>query len=231
VIAGGRHVNALFFALALLLGASCHGAAQTGSAGGQEPPADPNAATDHVRIVLIAPRDDRHTGSQVACGDSAVAVDTALPRPAPGLEGALRALLADHDHFDRGSGLLNALYASRLELAGVEVKGGEAAVRLTGYVEMGDRCDNLRMLAQLTRTALQFRGVSRVRLELDGQPLAGLLQSTGDAAAAVPGDPAATAALPAPAGAGTSPLAPPSPPPVAAPAPAAGPEAASPPPS
>jgi hypothetical protein len=164
-------------ALALLLGASCRGAADTPAPAGAEPAPDPAAVADRVRIFLIAPQDGGRTGRQVACGDSAVAIEAMLPRPAPALDGALRALLAMGDRYDRGSGLLNQLYASRLALAGVERQGAQAKVRLTGYVELGDACDNARLLAQLTETAMQFRGISDVQFELDGQPFRALLSA------------------------------------------------------
>jgi hypothetical protein len=164
--------------LALVLGISCRNAgttATTAAPAGVEPAPEPAAATERVRVFLIAPRDGGRSGRKVACGDSAVPVEVPLPRPAPALEGALRTLLAMGDRYDRGSGLLNPLYASRLELAGMERQGAQVKVRLTGYVELGDACDNSRMLAQLTATALQFRGISEVQFEVDGQPLRELL--------------------------------------------------------
>ena len=166
-----------WLSLALLLGASCRGAADTPApaAAGDSAPPDPAAVAERVRVMLIAPQDGGRGGRRVACGDSAVPVEVNLPRPAPALDGALRALLAMSDRYDRGSGLLNQLYASRLTLAGVERQGAQVKVRLTGYVELGDACDNARLLAQLTETVMQFRDVSYVQFELDGQPLRALL--------------------------------------------------------
>ncbi|MBV8199425.1 MAG: GerMN domain-containing protein [Acidobacteria bacterium] len=175
---GGRPGVRRLLGLALVLGVSCQRAAETaGQAGGDPAPAPEAAATvDRVRVFLIAPKDGGRAGRQAACGDSLVPVEVTLPRPAPALEGALRALLAMGDPYDRASGLLDALYASRLEVAGVERQGAQVKVRLTGYVELGDDCDNSRMLAQLTATALQFRGISDARFEVDGQSLQDLLQ-------------------------------------------------------
>jgi Sporulation and spore germination len=185
--------------LALLLGISCRDAATTAPPAGAEPPPEPAATAARVRVFLIAPQDGGRSGRKVACGDSAVPVEVTLPRPAPALEGALRALLAMGDRYDRGSGLLNPLYASRLELAGMERHGAQLEVRLTGYVERGDACDNSRMFAQLTETALQFRGISSAQFEIDGQPLRELL--LGRASGYGPSEPPATAA---PAGARAS---------------------------
>jgi hypothetical protein len=171
----GRRGAGRLLGLALLLGISCRDAATTAAPAGAEPAPEPAAAAERVRVFLIAPQDGGRSGRKVACGDSAVSIEVTLPRPAPALEGALRALLAMGDRYDRGSGLLNPLYASRLELAGMERQGAQVRVRLTGYVELGDACDNSRMFAQLTETALQFRGISYAQFEIDGQPLRELL--------------------------------------------------------
>lgn len=195
----GRPTAALLLGLALLLGASCHGSAQTaGMSGGGGGPGGataetapaPAATVDRIRIFLIAPDDGGRSGRKVACGDSAVPVEVTLPQPAPALESALHALLASRERNDRGTGLLNPLYASRLDLASIELQGAQAKVHLTGYVELGDACDNARMLAQLTETVLQFPGVSYVQLDLDGQSLRDLL-TANPAAPAPPPQPAA----------------------------------------
>lgn len=171
----GRRGAGRLLGLALLLGISCRDAATTAAPAGAEPAPEPAATAQRVRVFLIAPQDGGRSGRKVACGDSAVPIEVTLPRPAPALEGALRALLAMGDRYDRASGLLNPLYASRLELAGMERQGAQVKVRLTGYVELGDACDNSRMFAQLTETAQQFRGISYAHFEIDGQPLRELL--------------------------------------------------------
>lgn len=196
-------------ALALLLGLSCHGSAQTASAPGGEARPDPEAVVDHVRLFLISPQDGGRAGRKVACNDSAVAIEETLPQAAPALPGALRALLALSERYDRGSGLLNQLYASRLELTGIDRQGARLTVRLSGYVESGDPCDNQRMLAELSETALQFNGLAEVRFELDGRPLQELLGGSAVApphagAAAPPVSPGVSGA----AGAATGPAAP-----------------------
>jgi hypothetical protein len=184
--------------LALLLGISCQRAAQTSGPAGGDPAPDAAATADRVRVFLIAPQDGGRAGRKAACDDSLVPIEVTLPRPAPALEGALRALVAMGDQYDRASGLLNALYASRLEVAGVERQGAQVKVRLTGYVELGNACDNSRMLAQLNETALQFSGISYAHFELDGQSLRDLL--LGNAAPAPPHEPAPVPAPPVPPG-------------------------------
>ena len=132
-----------------------------------------------VRVFLIATGDDGRSGRKVGCGDSAVPVEVNLPRPAPALEGALKALLAMHDRSDPGSGLYNALYASRLTVRGVSRAGSQARVDLAGYLERGGECDDPRILAQLQETALQFPDVQQVAFYLEGKPLAQLVSGRG----------------------------------------------------
>jgi hypothetical protein len=218
--AGSHPAGSGLLALALLLGLSCHGSAQTAAAPAGEARPDAAALVDHAHVYLISPHDAGRAGRKVACDDSAVAVEATLPEASPALPGAMRALLAMRERYDRGSGLLNQLYASRLDLAGIDRQGPRLVVRLSGYVERGDACDNARMLAELTATALQFDGISEVRFELDGQPLTSLLAGGGPppaaeapATATVPPLPATGVAPPPP-----SDALPPRPPDVATPA-------------
>jgi hypothetical protein len=166
-----RQLCPRWLALALLLGLSC------GTSGETEEPVDLRAAavTGRVRVFLIAPQDGGALGRRIGCGDSAVPVAVDLPQPAPALEGALRALLAMDARYDRASGLYNALFASPLEIRKIERAGAEARVYLSGYLEIGDRCDGERVLAQLTETALQFQDVQRVQIWLEDRPLRELL--------------------------------------------------------
>jgi hypothetical protein len=138
--------------------------------------------TQRVRVFLIAPGDNGRAGHKVGCGDSAVPVEINLPSQEPGLEGALRALLALKERYQEPSGLSNPLYSSALELVRVERQGAHGSdirVYLKGYLERGDECDNPRILAELQETALQFPDVSRVQFFLDDRPLAEILSGKG----------------------------------------------------
>jgi len=131
-------------------------------------------STDEVEratIFLIAP-----DGAVGDCrNDRAVALDVALPRRQPALEGALAALLGTKDRFDTRSGLLHALYTSPLRLRGIERSGATARLHFDGYLELGDACDAARVRLQLERTALQFRDLDRVEIDVGGRPLDELL--------------------------------------------------------
>lgn len=125
-----------------------------------------------MRVFLIDPEDGGSQGRKVACEDSAVPVEVTLPRSTPALEGALEGLLTfGGGPWDTRSGFYNALHASPLTIEKIERRGAEATVRLHGYLELGERCDAQRALAQLTETALQFPDVQRVQFYLEGKPL------------------------------------------------------------
>lgn len=126
---------------------------------------------DRVKIYLIAP--DRASGE--CRDDRPTAVEVALPRRQPALEGALAVLFARKDRFDTGSGLLHALYTSPLRLRGIERNEKAAKIHLDGYLELGDACDAARVRSQLERTALQFRDLKQVAIDVGGRPLDELL--------------------------------------------------------
>lgn len=163
--------------LALALGVtligllSCNGAEAVGARAGD--------LTRRVRVFLISPGDGGGAGRQVACGDSAVPVEVNLDRTTPALWGSLEALLALDARYHGPSGLYNPLYASPLRLEGIDLDGASARVRLGGYLESGDRCDDPRILAQLTETALQFPEVEHVQFYLEGKPLPELIATEG----------------------------------------------------
>ncbi len=159
-------------ALALVALLACHRAADPPRLAARP---DPAAVTDRVRIVLIAPGDAGSAGRPAGCGDRAVPVEVTLPAPEPALAGALGALLSLRERLDPASGLYDPLYASDLRVAGIDRAGGEARVRLSGYLELGDACEARRIEAQLEGTATQFEGVRRAVFTIDGQPLEALL--------------------------------------------------------
>ncbi len=163
-----------FLGLALLVGICCCTSDDSGAADLQA-----GTETERVDVFLISPQDGGVLGRRVGCGDSAVPVEVRLPRRAPALEGAHRALLDLRSSQYHASGFYNALYASPLTLQTIERSGTEARIRLTGYLEIDGSCDGQRVLAQLIETALQFKDVQRVQFWLDDRPLRDLLLETG----------------------------------------------------
>ncbi len=128
-----------------------------------------------VKIFLIALEDNGKSGPAVGCGDSAVGVNRVVaPTNAP-LKAALNELLSLHERDYGQSGLYNALHRSDLTLQSATISNGKATIKLTGKLKMGGECDDPRVEAQLTQTALQFSTVSSVEIFVNDTPLKNLL--------------------------------------------------------
>lgn len=160
--------------LVVLAGLTC--CARRDSAQGLEA----GTRTSKVQVYVIALHDQDTPPSQSAagCGGNVVPLDVDLPAPAPALEGALSALL----NLQQGAearDLYNALAHSPLKIERIDRTGPEVRVYLSGYVEIGGDCDGPRIVAQLTRTALQFHDLQHARFFLDGKPLESVLSGKG----------------------------------------------------
>jgi hypothetical protein len=163
--------------LVVLAGLTC--CARRDSAQGLE--AGTRTSKVQVYVIALHGHDEGATTpgpASAGCGGSAVPMDVDLPAPAPALEGALSALLTLQQNAE-AKDLYNALAHSPLKIDRIDRTGPEVRVYLSGYVEIGGDCDGLRILAQLTRTALQFRDLQHAQFFLDGKPLQGVLSGKG----------------------------------------------------
>jgi hypothetical protein len=163
--------------LVVLAGLTC--CARRDSAQGLEA----GTRTSRVRVFVIALHDQGTTPSPgvAGCGGgggSVVPFDVDLPAPAPALEGALSSLLTLQQGAE-AKDLYNALAYSPLKIDRIDRTGAEVRVYLSGYVEIGGDCDGPRILAQLTRTALQFHDLQHAQFFLDGKPLQSVLSGKG----------------------------------------------------
>lgn len=128
-----------------------------------------------TQIYLIALEDAGQSGQEVGCGDSVVPVEVEIEPTIAPLRAALERLLAIDSEFYGQSGLYNALYQSDLQVQGIDIVNREAIIHLTGDLTLGGVCDNPRVDAQLTQTALQFSTIDAVTIRINGTPLAELL--------------------------------------------------------
>jgi hypothetical protein len=134
----------------------------------------------HEPVQATTPGDpaDPGCGGNAGSVGSVVPLDVDLPAPAPALEGALSALLT----LQQGAAardLYNALAHSPLKVERIDRTGPEVRVYLSGYIELGNDCDGPRIVAQLTRTALQFHDLQHAQFFLDGKPLQSVLSGKG----------------------------------------------------
>ncbi len=125
-----------------------------------------------VEIFLIALEDNGQTGQQVGCGDSLVPVQVQIAPTQGVLKAALEKLFSLKERFYGQSGLYNALYQSDLQIERLSIDAqGMAQIYLTGTLTLGGECDDPRVQAQITQTALQFSTVKEVSVFLNGQSL------------------------------------------------------------
>ena len=128
-----------------------------------------------ANIYLIAIDDNGRSGPKIGCNDSVIPVTVDFAPTTTPLTTALERLLSLNDQFFGESGLYNALYRSDLAVESVVVQNGTATIRLTGQLQLGGVCDNPRVEAQITRTALQYSSVQQVAVFLNGRPLQDVL--------------------------------------------------------
>lgn len=124
-----------------------------------------------INLYLIALDDGGVSGKEIGCNDSVVAVDKDITATSAPLRSAYEQLLS-LDTRDYGkSGLVNALYNSDLTIDEVTIQNKVATVKLKGTLSSGGTCDDPRIIAQLTQTALQFASVASVQVYVNGQKL------------------------------------------------------------
>ena len=104
----------------------------------------------------------------IGCGDSIVATETGPVIYASQVEAAMSDLLENKDSVHGESGLMNALASSDLKYVSSVVSGDTVTVELTGQVSSGGICDDPRIIAQLTHTAMVAAGTGEARILVDG---------------------------------------------------------------
>ncbi len=133
------------------------------------------AGPQMVKIYLIAVGDNGVSGDLIGCGDSAVSVQVEITPTQGVLKAALLSLLSIKTRDYGESGLYNVFYQSSLQLDSVKIENGTAIIYLSGSLLLGGECDNPRVEAQLTKTALQFSTVQQVSIFINNRPLKDVL--------------------------------------------------------
>jgi len=117
---------------------------------------------------MIAIADNGISGMKIGCDDSVVPVIVEIPQTQAVLRTAIDQLLQQKSNYYGESGLYNALYQSDLKVEKITLENGNAKIYLTGSMMLGGECDNPRVEAQLTETALQFSTVKTVTIYING---------------------------------------------------------------
>ncbi len=147
----------------------------TGAPTEQTAASDTPSGPQMVKVYLIAVGDNGVSGDLIGCGDSAVAVNVEIAPTQGVLKAAIQSLLSIKTRDYGQSGLYNALYQSSLQLDSVRIENGTATIYLSGSLLLGGECDNPRVEAQLTQTALQFATVRQVSIFINNRPLKDVL--------------------------------------------------------
>ncbi|MBT2512404.1 GerMN domain-containing protein [Arthrobacter sp. ISL-30] len=142
------------------------------TASGQDPA--PAVGTGPA-VYYVAVDDGGRQGMRFGCNDSLVAVRAAGTPAGEPLAIALAQLLSPGGQAPATSDLYNALSASSLNYVSGYLHGTTVVVNLSGQLQPGGICDNPRIEAQLTQTAVAATGASRAEIYVDGRNLDELL--------------------------------------------------------
>lgn len=131
------------------------------------------AQTTKVKVYLIALDDNGKNGRKIGCDDSLIAVNRNVKSTSAPLKAALEALLAmPEESGEGGRQLANFWKGDALKLQSVSVNKGTATIKINGTLRVAGICDEPRIIEQIETTAKQFSTVKRVKVQLDGKPLA-----------------------------------------------------------
>lgn len=133
------------------------------------------AKTTHVKIYLVALDDKGKLGKKIGCGDSLVAVTRTIPATSGGLKAAIEELLSFRsEDTDKLQNFWTV--GESLTLKSVSIKKGTATINITGEgPTVAGVCDEPRVVEQIEATARQFPSVKRVKVFVNGKPLADVI--------------------------------------------------------
>lgn len=132
------------------------------------PATSPSTTTSALTIFYVALNDQGKSGPMIGCGDSIVATETGPVVYASQVEAAMSDLLDDKDAQHGQSGLMNALASSNLTYVSSSVSGDTVTVELTGELSSGGVCDDPRIIAQLTYTAMVAAEAGEAKILVNG---------------------------------------------------------------
>ncbi len=131
-------------------------------------------ATREVKVYLVAVGDAGKAGRKIGCDDSLVPVTRAVRADGAPLRAAIRELLSVPHEYEGGLG--NYWQGERLRVRGVSLRRGTATIRISGRLFVAGVCDEPRIEEQIRETARQFPGVRRVKVFVNGRPLAEVIR-------------------------------------------------------
>lgn len=124
-----------------------------------------------VKVYLVAVDDNGKTGRKIGCNDSLVAITRTIKPTSSPLKAALEELLIiPHDYSKQ---LGNYWWGESLKVKSVSIRKGVATINISGNgPSVAGVCDEPRITSQIEETARQFPNVKRVKVFVNGKPLA-----------------------------------------------------------
>ena len=125
-----------------------------------------------VKVFLVALGDNGKIGKKFGCEDSLVPVNLSIKPTNNLLKAAIQKLLALPPDYPQNAALKNFWKGHNLRLKSLSVHKGLATIHITGEVFVAGICDEPRIIEQIEATARQFASVKKVKVFINGQPLA-----------------------------------------------------------
>jgi spore germination protein GerM len=127
--------------------------------------------TQAVKLFFILDEGNGKFGKKVGCNDSVVPVVVKIEPTTSPLKAAFTELLAVKSETYCETGLRNSLSQSSLKVESASIVNKTAIIKLTGEYRDAGHCDTPRVQAQLVETAMQFPGVKKVKILVNGGEL------------------------------------------------------------
>jgi spore germination protein GerM len=128
-----------------------------------------------VKVYLVAVDDNGKTGKKIGCNDSLVAITRTVKLTSSPLKAAIEELLViPHDYSKQ---LGNYWWGENLKVKNVSIRKGIATINISGEgPSVAGVCDEPRITSQIDETAKQFPNVKRVKVFVNGRPLAEVIR-------------------------------------------------------
>ena len=124
-----------------------------------------------VKVYLVKIGEAGKGGKKIGCDDSLVAVTRTIKATIAPLKAAIEELLSiPHDEGNYWMG-------TNLKVKSASISKGTATIRITGEgPSVAGICDEPRITSQIEETAKQFPSVKRVKVYVNGRPLAEVIR-------------------------------------------------------
>ena len=130
-----------------------------------------STGTQKVKVFLVALDDKGKRGKKIGCDDSLVAVTRTIKPTSSVLRAAVEELLLMPANYNADLG--NYWQGENLKVKKITLKAGVATIEITGEgPRVAGICDVPRITEQIEATARQFSSVKKVKVLINGEPLA-----------------------------------------------------------